>query len=100
MGTTAVTSRDATIEGVRRVVYGNIAGSASYATNGETVSLVSLGLSRLDHLAIDSETPTKQLKWNGSKTAPKMLVDVADIEVANASNQTTATGKFRAVGRT
>ena len=88
------------MEGDRRVVRGTFAGSASYSTGGEAVTLASLGMSGLEQLRVFPKTGTKEVRWDGSKTAPKLIISVADVQVAAASDQTTATGTFEAVGRT
>jgi len=98
MGTATVTVVKQTVEGRNRVTYGTIAGSASYATGGETIGIPSLGLGAVESLTILPGTATKEMRWDGSKTAPKVLIAVADVQVAATSNQTTATGEFRAVG--
>ena len=98
MGTAMVTIDRQTVEGRNRVTYGTIAGSASYATGGETVTLASLGMGALESFDVLPGTATKEMRWNGSKTAPRLLVSVADVQVGAASDQTTATGAFRAVG--
>ena len=98
MGTATVTVEKQTTEGRNRVTYGTLAGSASYATNGETLTASALGMGVIEDLIVKPHVAGKALKWSGSKTAPKLIISVADVEVANASNQTTATGSFRAVG--
>lgn len=94
------------VPGSRKEVYGTVTFDSSYPTGGEAVSLADLGLSRLDWLSVEG-TDGHVPAWNGSATAPKIKLFVADYddtgksplaEVTNGGNTTGVVARFRAVG--
>lgn len=93
------------VPGNRKFVTATVTFDSSYATGGEAISLVDLGLTRLDFLwtvTDDGYIPA----WNGSKTAPKIKLFWVDTttdgaplaEVPSTTNVATVTVEVFAFG--
>lgn len=93
------------VPGNRKIVIGTVTFDSSYPTGGEAISLVDLGLTRLDWLIVNPNNgyhPT----WDGSTTAPKIKMFWVDttvdgspqLEVTATTNLSTTTVSFLALG--
>lgn len=93
------------VPGNRKIVIGTVTFDSSYPTGGEAISLVDLGLTRLDSLFVNPNNgylPT----WDGSLTAPKIKMFWVDtttdgapqVEVTATTNLSTTTVSFVAFG--
>jgi hypothetical protein len=93
------------VPGNRKIVIGTVTFDSSYPTGGEAISLVDLGLTRLDTLFVAPNggyMPT----WNASTTAPKIKMFWVDtttdgapqVEVTATTDLSTATVSFIAFG--
>lgn len=72
--------------GSQKVVTVDVAWDSSYPSDGEAVTLSQLGMSRLDRVepSIHSSSGGAYLlKWNGSRTAPKLVVYQGDQALVN-----------------
>jgi hypothetical protein len=72
------------VPGNRKFVTATVTFDSSYATGGEAISLVSLGLDRLDFLwavTTDGYVPA----WDGSTTAPKIKLFWVDTTTDGAA---------------
>lgn len=79
--------------GAQEVFFGTVAGSASYATGGDTITAASLGLNRIDGGVIQNVNGAKLgeiVPVAGGATALLKIYSAINTEVANASSQTTA----------
>lgn len=93
------------VPGNRRFVTADVTFDSSYATGGESISLSSLGLTRLDFMWV-SPDDGYVAQWNGSLTAPKIklfwvdtTVDGAALaEVVSTTNVSAVTVKIFAFG--
>ena len=97
--------------GTRWLVTGTISftGDTSYPTGGEAFTPSQVGLYTLDDISIRNTNSGYMPVWNGSKTAPKLMVFYGDnnnasdgplIEVPNATDLSAQTGfQFTAIGR-
>jgi len=97
----AITKTKTTTFGVDKVVYGYITFDSSYPTGGEAVSLTALGMSQLRHIQVAGANRLRNrlVAWDGSKTAPKLLVSTAlGTEASNTSDQSTCVVDFVAYG--
>ena len=93
------------VPGNRKFVTATVTFDSSYATGGEAISLVSLGLNRLDFLwanSTDGYIPV----WDGSTTAPKIELFWVDTttdgaalaEVPSTTNVSTVVARICAFG--
>ena len=71
--------------GNRYEVSAAVAFDSAYPTGGEPVNISELGLSILDELRVASGTLGYMTAWDGSKTAPKILVYQGDNTAGAAS---------------
>ena len=72
------------VPGNRKIVIGTVTFDSSYPTGGEAISLVDLGLTRLDTLFVAPNggyMPT----WNASTTAPKIKMFWVDTTTDGAA---------------
>ena len=72
------------VPGNRKFVTATVTFDSSYATGGEAIQLVSLGLNRLDFLWVDT-TDGYIPAWDGSKTAPKIKLFWVDTTTDGAA---------------
>jgi hypothetical protein len=93
------------VPGNRKFVTATVTFDSSYPTGGEAISLVSLGLDRLDFLwavTTDGYVPA----WDGSTTAPKVELFWVDTttdgaalaEVTSTTNVSTVVARIFAFG--
>jgi hypothetical protein len=93
------------VPGNRKFVTATVTFDSSYPTGGEAISLVSLGLDRLDFLwavTTDGYVPA----WDGSTTAPKIELFWVDTttdgaalaEVTSTTNVSTVVARIFAFG--
>jgi hypothetical protein len=93
------------VPGNRKFVTATVTFDSSYPTGGEAISLVSLGLDRLDFLwavTTDGYVPA----WDGSTTAPKIELFWVDtttdgaalVEVTSTTNVSTVVARIFAFG--
>ena len=95
-----------------------ITGSSSYATNGDTVPLSTIGLGRVDAIEVPSHRMNgmgtegqgsavttaqsrtgKTLELDGTNLAPKLKVyDTANTEVSNATNLSSISWVVKFIG--
>ena len=93
------------VPGNRKFVTATVTFDSSYVTAGEAISLVSLGLNRLDFLWADT-TDGYISAWDGSKTAPKIKLFWVDTttdgaalaEVASTTDVSTVVARIFAFG--
>lgn len=95
------------VPGNRRFVTADVTFDSSYATGGESISLSSLGLTRLDFMWV-SPDDGYVAQWDGSLTAPKIKLFSIDPaistgnpplqEVPSTTNVSTVTVKIFAFG--
>ena len=93
------------VPGNRKFVTATVTFDSSYATGGEAISLISLGLNRLDFLWADS-TDGYIPVWDGSTTAPKIELFWVDTttdgaalaEVPSTTNVSTVVARIFAFG--
>ena len=107
MGACTVTITDNTVWGNKRVVYGTIAGSSSYAQGGETFTLAQLGLNALDDMSIRNgftgSAPAASYEPTIDFTNRKVLffggaaAGVAAQDAAGAAN-VSQSNRFQAIG--
>lgn len=92
--------------GTQRMVVADVTMDSSYATNGESVTAASFGLSRLDRLVCYPASGYIP-QWNGSTSAPKIKVYYGDnnnasdgplIEVPNTTDLSAITFSVEAYG--
>lgn len=93
------------VPGNRKIVTATVTFDSSYPTGGEAISLVSLGLTRLDYLLVNPNNGYSPV-WDGSTTAPKIKMFWVDtttdgapqLEVTATTDLSTATVSLIAFG--
>jgi len=73
MAASTVINTGPEVPGNRKITTATVTFDSSYATGGEAVALIDLGLVRLDHLVVDAGAGYLA-QWDGSLTAPKILL--------------------------
>ncbi len=104
MGTMTATPLVSMAVGNKRLVTADVAGSASYATGGDTITAASLGLTqKIDFVTAESTDSVADNRLfqliAQSDGSYKMVLNTAiNTEVANATNVSTITFRVLALG--
>ena len=91
------------VPGNRKMTSGSITFDSSYVTGGEAVTIGDLGFTRLDFMCVSSGQGYVAI-WDGSTTAPKLLLyrqtaaTGALVEVPNATDVSTISVRVLAFG--
>lgn len=91
--------------GQRKTVDVDITFDNSYVTGGEQISLSALGLGFADRITISNPGQGYLCRWDGSRTAPKLLLyrqtaaTGALVEVPNTTDVSTVVVAVRITGR-
>lgn len=95
-----ITTDEPTVEfrGTTKVRRGSITFDSSYPTNGEALSLSTLGLDRLDYLYIEPPT-THDIYWDGDNTSPLLKVRPNLSGYTDSTGGTAATTLAAGVGK-
>lgn len=94
-----LTEIDRQFIGTQMVKTVDITWDSSYASGGEALSLSQLGMSRIDDIECDEGTSSAGAyitKWDGSKTAPKILVYAPGSQALTDSSGGTASATIAA----
>lgn len=103
MAATTTINTGPEVPGNRKITTATVTFDSSYATGGEAITLIDLGLLRLDHLVVDAGAGYLA-KWDGSTTAPKILLyrqtaaTSALVEVPSTTDVSTISVKVLALG--
>lgn len=107
MGTVTVTLNNTGIRqgtehvGARKESSGLLAGSASYATSGDSYTADQFGMSRVDSLQL---TPhgggaSHRAEWDKANLKVLVYVESSDAEVTNATDISAEKWEFTAIGK-
>ena len=102
MGTVALTSKVNGVEDNRRFVDCLLTLSASYATDGDTLSIADLPFKNVDRMYVKADSVSQDgttIQLAGTSTAPKVKAHASDgTEVVNATNVSALEYNVRIVG--
>lgn len=99
MGTIAVANLRQGVSDNKRYVDADITMSASYATNGDTVPVATLGLKVVDEILVHGNNEGLSLVLGGTSQAPKVVAyDTTETEVTNATDLSTRDFTVRFLG--
>lgn len=88
--------------GTQKVKIFDVTWDSSYASGGEAVSLSDMGMSRIDEIECDEASSSAglyEVKWDGSKTSPKLLVYTSSAGLTDSSGGTAASAIAAGVGK-